>query len=145
MQTIEKILSFKGLVVLRIFEFGYESDFRLLPMSAAEFENWWVSCETFEDNPAEAEETLKLLAEVFNEPWQPRKVWQFEWPGESVEVESEEERVLWDTLRDTQNHYFCHVFSDADSFLITPSGKKLLHKGHATLEKQVLHQQKKRK
>lgn len=130
MATTDKVLSFKGLVVLREFDHGAETCFWLVPMAADEFEQWWLRQETFRDNPPEAQEGMQLLAEIFNETWEPKKVWCFEWPGEFVDVKSDEESDLWQILSKTGNHYFCHVYDDSDSFLITPAGRRLHHAGY---------------
>ncbi len=128
--TTVKVLAFKGLVVLMEFDNGAETCFWLVPMAADELEKWWLRQETFNDNPPEAQECGQLLAEIFNETWEPKKVWRFEWPGEFVDVKSDEESNLWQTLSETGNHYFCHVYDDSDSFLITPTGRRLHHAGY---------------
>lgn len=131
MRGIEKILAFKGLVILREFDYGAEIDFWLVTISGEELEKWWLSRETFNDNPPEKQESAKFFAEFFNEPWEPKRIWRFEWPGEIISAITDEEKSLWLTLSETGNHYFCHYYGDSDSFLISPSGKRIHHKGFA--------------
>jgi len=130
MNAIEKVLSFKGLVVLIEFDHGAKTSFWLVPMTADEFEKWWSCQETFRDNTPEAQECEQYLAEFFNEVWEPKKIWRFEWPGEFIAGRSDEECDLWQTLFKTGNHYFCHVYDDSDSYLITPAGRKIHHAGY---------------
>ncbi|NCB40933.1 MAG: hypothetical protein EOM80_19430 [Erysipelotrichia bacterium] len=131
MRGIEKILEFKGMVILREFDHGASADFWLVPMSGEELEKWWSSQETFNDNPPQQQETAQFLAEFFNETLEPKKAWCLEWPGEIIPAETDEERQLWLTLYETENHYFCHYYGDSDSYLISPSGKRIHHKGFA--------------
>lgn len=73
MATTDRVLSFKGLVVLREFDHGAETCFWLVPMATDEFEQWWLRQETFRDNPPEAQEGMQLLAEIFKETWEPKR------------------------------------------------------------------------
>jgi len=129
MQGIEKVLSFKGLVILREFDHGSATDFWLAPMSGQELEKWWSNLETFHDNPPEHQEDMKHLAAFFNETWEAKEIWCLEWPGEIVDAKSDKERDLWLTLYETGNHYFCHFYGDSDSYLLSPTGGRILHKG----------------
>lgn len=60
MRELERILVFKGLVILREFDHGASADFWLVPMSGEELEKWWSSQETFNDNPPELQETAQI-------------------------------------------------------------------------------------
>lgn len=135
MSIFEKIGSFQGTVVLWEYDHGASCSFWLVPMTGSELEKWWAEQETFNDNPPESVEHLKLLAEIFEEPYQPRETWTFEWPGELIPAEDEKDRALWLALLNTKKHYFCHFYSDEDSYLTRPDGNRLFHKGRAVEQK----------
>lgn len=125
MQVIKKVLAYKGLVVLREFDHGAQTDFWLVPMSGEELEKWWLSQETFEE-PLEIEQ---FFYDFFNEAQRQKNTGNIEWPGEIINVTTDEEGELWFTLYETGNHYFCHYYGDSDSYLDSPSGKRIHHKG----------------
>jgi hypothetical protein len=130
MELIEKIKTYKGTIVLRDFDNSYKIFFWFVPMTREEFESWWMNQETFDDNPPGKNEIMEILKKSCNEPYEPKPVWVFEWPGEIINTETDEMSELWLKLDESKKYHFCHIYSDEDSFLITPEGKYLYHKGY---------------
>jgi hypothetical protein len=138
MELIDRIKTYKGTVVLREFDYGNPLDFWFVPMTREEFELWWMNQATFDDNPPGLNEEREELANIFNESYEPKPVWVFEWPGEILEAESEYMSKLWLTLYESGQHHFCHIYSNEDSFLITPEGGYLYHKGYCGKKRDYL-------
>lgn len=130
MELIDRIETYKGTVVLRENDYGNPLEFWFMPMRREAFEAWWMNQETFDDNPHGWNEAREVLAKTFNEPHESKPVWVFEWPGEILSSESDDMTKLWLKLEESNQYHFCHIYSDEDSFLITPEGKYLYHKGY---------------
>lgn len=130
MELIDRINTYKGTVILREFDNGYKIFFWFVPITREEFESWWMKQETFDDNPHGKNEIIEILKKSCNEPYEPALIWVFDWPGEILEAESEYMSKLWLDLYESGQYHFCHIYSDEDSFLITPEGRYLYHKGY---------------
>lgn len=130
MHLIEKIRKYKGTVVLRENDYGNPLEFWFVPMEREEFELWWMNQETFDDNPPGENELMEVLKKSLNEPHELKPVWVFEWPGKIITAETEDMSSLWLDLEESNRYHFCHIYSDEDTFLITPEGKYLYHKGY---------------
>lgn len=130
MELVEKIKIYNGTIVLRDFDNGYQIFFWFVPMLKEEFELWWINQETFTVNSPEWAESTEKLTKIFNELYESKPVSVFDWPGEILAVETEEMSKLWTELYGSGQYHFCHVYSDTDSFIITPEGKYLYHKGY---------------
>lgn len=127
---LKKIKKHKGTVVLREFDNGYKTLFWFVPMTREGFELWWINQETFNDNSPEWAESAEELTKIFNEPYEPKPVWVFDWLGEILTVKTEEMSKLWLELCDSGQYHFRHVYSDEDSLIIMPEGKYLYHKAY---------------
>lgn len=114
----KKIDSHRGVIVLMDIEFGYKSEIWFVPMAAAEFERWWAAQETFG-----APDTLSRM--IMSYP-----LGTVVLPGKFIQLETEEEFSLWKELRDSGRWYFSQFFDDEHTWLETPAGKKIYHKGY---------------
>ena len=129
MKLEEKLKAFKGTIVLREWDYGTNIDFWLVPMANDELEKWWISQNTFDDNPPLKNEILDEMAKRFNEERPKEKVWTFSWPGKKLVVKNNRDTELWMNMYDSKRYYFCHVYSDEDSFLTTPDERRIHHRG----------------
>jgi hypothetical protein len=50
-------------------------------------------------------------------------------PGKFLDVTTEEDGDLWSTMWETRQHYFCELCCDEDSYLKTPDGRFIYHRG----------------
>ena len=114
----KKIESHHGIIVLMDIEFGYKSKFWLVPMTADEFERWWAAQESF-GAPA------GLCRLIMEYPLRSVVL-----PGERIMVQTNEEVILWDELLENGRSYSCHFFDDEFTYLTTPDGKRIHHKGY---------------
>ena len=125
MDTIQSVLAYRdGIVVLRDVDYSRSCVFWLVPMPDAEMEGWWLSQETFEDNPDGA---LDELYKVFGETPPPHS--RIVLPGRMVDAEAQEEVDLWCRMADDGKHYICNICCDSDSYLRRPGGEFLYHRG----------------
>ena len=51
-------------------------------------------------------------------------------PGERHYIETEEEGTVWDEIVASGTAYTCHFFDDEFTYLTTPDGKRIHHKGY---------------
>lgn len=134
MSLADKVREFPGTVVLKEVDFGTYSYFWLAPMSRHELEQWWAAQETLEDDPPVTQEwieCIKALGWDENIPAQTLTQGRcVEWPGEQIRCETEEARNLWTELYMTGRYHFCHLWSDEDSFMLTPERRRIHHKGY---------------
>ena len=130
MKLQEKLKEHHGTTVLREWDHGSSSDFWLVPMTGSQLEEWWSAQQTFDDNPPSKNEMLDVLAKVFNEPRPKERIWTFKWPGRRLMAKTNPARQLWMNLYESKKYYSCHVCCDEESYLETPEGHRLYHKGH---------------
>jgi len=52
------------------------------------------------------------------------------WPAGSRGQESIEASQLWMSFYESKHHHYCRLCCDADSFLKTPDGRRIYHKGY---------------
>ena len=53
-----------------------------------------------------------------------------ELPGERIWAETEAEDARWNKMEQSGNYYSCHFFDDEFTYLTTPDGRRILHKGY---------------
>ncbi len=127
MNTNEQVLNHCGMVVLRDIDWGYACQFWLLDMKPKEFEAWWEQQESFEEfhgTPGE----LAFYEAIGTKP--PPVRMRPSLPGKRLGVDSEEDMELWMGMSETNKHYFCMLCCDSDSYLKTPDGRMIHHKGY---------------
>src|SRR5262245_51072627 len=123
MSTLDKVKQHTGLIVLHEFFYGSPPYFWLLDMTADQFEQWWTSQETFgRGNPPE------LQAAFPDEPAEDY-IPQPPLPGSLLRTESQAEVDAWSEMAEAKPHYYSNICCDDDSFLKTPDGRTLYHKG----------------
>jgi hypothetical protein len=131
--TIATVEAHRGLIVLRSFDDSESEYFWLLRMTAPEFEQWWLEREEswWPVYPEEEE----ILARLFGE--QPRPAREpMELPGMFLHAWAKDYSSckdvvdFWTSLYRSKRFHHCHLCCDPDSFLVTPTGRRLYHKGY---------------
>jgi hypothetical protein len=117
---VAAVKSHPGLLVLRESYDGNEELFWLLDMTAPEFECWWREREEFGRLAAEGDPILPqmVLPCRFLSCWPGDGKWE---PNVAVE--------LWYSFLYSNGYHLCQICCDADSFLITPDGRSICHRG----------------
>jgi hypothetical protein len=113
-----KIASHRGTVVLMDCEFGHMVKFWFAPMTGEELEKWWAGRDTFG--------SLGMLERLIVEI----PLSTLEFPGWTVLAETDEQWALWNALEEGGGHYYCHIFDDEFSYLKSPDGRIIHHKGY---------------
>lgn len=117
-ELTRKLGSHSGTVVLMNCEFGYKSKFWLVPMTGDAFEHWWAAQESFG--------APSLLSRLIME----YPLSSVELPGECIWAETKAEDNRWNEMNQTGKYYYCHFFDDEFTYLTTPDGKTIHHKGY---------------
>lgn len=125
-RLVGQVKNHPGLVVLRESVDSTSQQFWLLDMTPDEFENWWRSQESFY---LPTHEIDFILAREFGEP-PPAHRPPMRLPGVFIDADNyHETAILWTTLHDSHQHYFCNLCCNDDSVLCSPDGRIILHKG----------------
>lgn len=110
-----------GEVVLCEIDQGYKCQFWLVPLSAGELEDWWLSQDTFEDNP---DGLWDALHEEFGEPPPPHSTHEI--PGTFLDADAD----LWMQMEESGKHYYCMICCDSHTYLRRPDGSRIYHRGY---------------
>lgn len=131
--TIAAVKAHRGLVVLGGFTEPDSEYFWLLDVTATEFEKWWLEREEFWWAVNAEEEAI--LAPIFGgEPSPARDAMILPgtflrgWPDKYGNGDDVHE--FWLSLYESKRHYLCHICCDLDSFVMTPTGRHIYHKGY---------------
>ena len=131
---ITAVQSHRGTVVLRCFDDNSPAVFWLLDMTGPELERWWLARDSFWFSyPRYSEEDDRKLAAIFGEepPPSPRPppLPPMVLPGTFLDGKSQEIWDFWHALNESGLFYCCHIWSDEESWLLTPDGRRIYHKG----------------
>jgi hypothetical protein len=114
--------------------------FWLLNMTGPELEKWWQEREEFWwPVTPETLEMDALLAPIFGEPEAPPRALRppMQLPGKFLPGvadrygEHDPLSSLWTSLYESGRYYYCHLCCDGDSFLKSPDGCHIYHKGYS--------------
>jgi hypothetical protein len=130
---IKAVKSHQGLLVLLSDDEPGSEVFWLLDMTAKELERWWQDREDFWW-PIDPEEDKRLAPILGLEPRpaRPRMVLPGTFLGVGVPDRDDEQLLtqFWDSLYNLKRYHYGRLCCNVDSFLHTPDGRRIYHKGY---------------